>query len=488
MSSEWRELLSRALDGEELSEPEARALAEALSCEAGRREAAEAVGFDAALRARLMPERAAVGRERLLAKAALREKARVARRSGRPRRLLGAAVAAAAVMVMAVTAWLLVRPRYPEPRATGSYAIASGEAQVRRGAELVVGPEGARLTLGGYCDLALDAGARVVVRGEPRAEGVELRRGRAVARVEPEQGEFTLLTPLGSLEVVGTEFEATVERQPLEEGGATMSGVRRAVVTVLVVSGAVAFQFGDAVGVLGPGASRAFAGEAEPVGVPEALKGFRGMLIGTITAKGAEEFVLEVEKITRTWKANKAENPQAAVGQKAACELWPKGRLYEKQKATLAGLKAGDRVLVEPFHLEPDHDHLTVVEELRKLEAEKPEKEPGSEAPEGDAGVPEALRGFKGMLTGTVVQKGAEEFVLKVEKIDRIWKANKAENPGAAVGKQAACELWPKGRLYEEHKRVLAGLKAGDRVRCEPFHLEAGDDHLTIVEALRKLD
>lgn len=491
MSGEWRELLTQALDGEALSEAEARALAEALAVDATRREAAAWLGFDAALRARLAPPVVTVSRERLLAKAALREKARAARRGKHRFPVVRVVIAMAAVVAVAVAAWLLLRSRYPAPQATGSVSLTGGEAELRRGTELVAGSEGARVTLGGYCELALDPGARVVLRGGPRAEAVELRHGRAVARIDPEQGEFTVLTPLGSLEVVGTEFEATVERKPLEEGGATMSGVRRTVVTVLVVSGAVAFQFGDAVGVLGPGASRVFAGEAEPPGVPEALKGFKGMLIGTITAKGAEEFVLEVEKITRTWKANKAENPKAAVGKKAACELWPKGRLYEKQKATLAGLKAGDRVLVEPFHLEPDHDHLTVVEELKKLEAEKPEEpkeEPGSEAPEGTAGVPEALRGFKGMLTGTIVQKGAEEFILKVEKITRTWKANKAENPGAAIGKQAVCELWPKGRLYGKQKETLAGLKAGDRVLCEPFHLEAGHDHLTIVEELRKLD
>ena len=49
-------------------------------------------------------------------------------------------------------------------------------------------------------------------------------------------------------------------------------------------------------------------------------------------------------------------------------ELWKEGRLFEKQRATLAELKAGDRVLVEPFHLEREHDHLTVVEELRKAD------------------------------------------------------------------------------------------------------------------------
>ena len=104
------------------------------------------------------------------------------------------------------------------------------------------------------------------------------------------------------------------------------------------------------------------------LGVPEALHGFKGMLEATIVKKGSVEFIIKVEKINKTWNANKAENPQAGVGRQAVCELLKKGRLFEKQRRTLAGLKAGDRVLVEPFHLEPEHDHLTVVEELRKVD------------------------------------------------------------------------------------------------------------------------
>ena len=144
---------------------------------------------------------------------------------------------------------------------------------------------------------------------------------------------------------------------------------RTTVVSIWTASLAVACSFACATGVIGPGTSPAAADEkAESLGVPAALKGFRGMLMGVIEKKSDREFIIKVEKITRTWKANKAENPQAAVGKQAVCELWKKGRLFEKQRRTLADLKAGDRVLVEPFHLEPDHDHLTVVEELRKVD------------------------------------------------------------------------------------------------------------------------
>ncbi len=252
---------------------------------------------------------------------------------------------------------------------------------------------------------------------------------------------------------------------------------RKAVVCVLAIICATVI-------VVGLSSTQSFAAEAGgKLGVPEALEGFQGMLIGVIAKKGEREFIIEIVKITRTWKANKAKNPQAAEGKKAVCELWPQGRLYEHQLKTLAGLKPGDRVLVEPFHLEPGHDHLTVVEELKEVEQEKP-----AEPKEGALGVPDALRGFKGMLVATIVKKGTDEFIIKVEKIDRTWKGNKAENPAGAVGKQAVCELWKKGRLYAKQRQTLAGLKAGDRVVVEPFHLEADQNYLTVVEELRKAD
>jgi len=215
---------------------------------------------------------------------------------------------------------------------------------------------------------------------------------------------------------------------------------------------------------------------AADVGVPEALKGFRGMMEGSIVRKGEREFILKVEKITRTWKGNKAANPQAAVGKQVVCELWAKSRLYEQHRKTLAALKAGDRVSVEPFHLEPEHDHLSVVEELKKLEPPKAGTDP----------VPEGLRGFRGMLLGTIVAKGDGEFVLKVERVTKVWKHNKATNPQSAVGKKLAVDIWAKSRLAEQIRKTLAGLKVGDRVVAEAFHFEG--NHLSVVEELRKED
>jgi hypothetical protein len=216
-----------------------------------------------------------------------------------------------------------------------------------------------------------------------------------------------------------------------------------------------------------------FAGSVSAVEVdplPEGLKGFRGMMIGTITYKAKDEFVLKVETITKTWKENQAENPKSAVGKRLAMDLREEGRLRETHLRTLAALKVGDRVLVEPFHFE-GKNHLTVVEELRKEEA---------------CHLPEGMRGFRGMVRGTLVSKTETAFVLKVEKILKTWRGNKAEKPAVMVGREVPMELWPKSRLKEQHRKTLAALKPGDKVVCEPFHF--GGNVLSVVEELRKDD
>jgi len=124
--------------------------------------------------------------------------------------------------------------------------------------------------------------------------------------------------------------------------------------------------------IIGASMGQVFAVDAcKPDPLPDGIKGFRGMMIGTIVSKGDSELVLKVEKITRTWKQNKAEKPGEAVGKKLLLEISSKkwGRLAGKHRKTLRGLKVGDRVVVEPFHF--GGDRLTVVEALHKAEGEK---------------------------------------------------------------------------------------------------------------------
>jgi len=96
------------------------------------------------------------------------------------------------------------------------------------------------------------------------------------------------------------------------------------------------------------------------------------------------------------------------------------------------------------------------------------------------------VRGFKGMLVGTVTKMLDRGFVLKVGKVTRVWKHNKAKRPQNAVGKLFTCIVRGEGRMNRRHLEVIRGLKAGDHVSVEAFHLEG--NRLTLVEELRKID
>ncbi len=581
MSTGWLALLDRALDGEELSEAEARALAEALAGEDGGRQASEWLCFEAALQSRLPAKNArqlALSRERLLAKAALREKGQQVKPAARRRLGWRAVVAAAAVLLLAAVGWLLFRGGYPLPRAEGDFRVVRAGAdieatsRVRRGDHLVAGSGGARLRLGGYCDLALDGDAEIVVRGEANQEMIELERGRVVARIKPEQGAFQILTPLGSLEVKGTEFITQVEQHGTTEGAEAMGKLKKAaVVAVMVVSGTVAYHFGDSTGLLKAGMSEAFAGE-EGAG---ALRGFKGILVGKVLTRLDRAFILKVARIKREWKQSRAEHPKAAIGHAVKIHVRHRSRLLEHQLHTLRRLRAGDWVEVEV--VEGEDGQFTVIELLRKIEAPTEERErhvgerrrrEGEGRKDGDRehgeregggrrehegrkdgdrkhgereGVvrrerevrkdgdrehverregerrdgegaerrerrareerrtregrkdgdrervnraAEGTRGFRGILGGTLVEKGEASFLVNVNRVVKVFKGDDADRPERLVGTQAKFTLRWRGRLNERFARVLRELKAGDRIEVGAFHLEG--NVFAAVEVLRK--
>ena len=395
MSTDWRELLDRALEGEPLSEAETRALAEALAHAPTRREAAEWLRFEAQLEIGLAsapPGQVALSRERLLAKAALREKGRqVHARSARRVVLRRLAVAAAAAVLAAVVGWFALRwsrpvapvqtvagsrgaqGTRPEVVLTGDFRVvgATGhDAVPHRGDRVVAGPRGARMQLGGYCELTLDPYADIVVRGETGKEAVELDRGKLVSRITPGKGEYGVITPLGTLRVVGTEFVTTVDYPRAEKGDTDVARLKKAaVVTVMVLSGAVAYHFGDSTGLLGAGATQAFAGgeEAMRPSLPPGTKGFKGLVSGTLVRRREREFVLKIEKVAMVWKQSAAENPENLVGKEVLLFVPTKSRLLEQQMRTLAHLQPGAEILVEGFEVEGDR--LMVMEVLRSVGA-----------------------------------------------------------------------------------------------------------------------
>lgn len=145
-----------------------------------------------------------------------------------------------------------------------------------------------------------------------------------------------------------------------------MNSPRKVAVTALIVLvGVVVCQVGDSVGIGAGATCKVFAEEVKPDSIPDGLKGFRGMVLATLTSKGEREFVAKVEKILKVWNHNEAKDPGSAIGKSLQFAI-AQSRLAEQHIKTLTGLKVGDRIEVEGFHIEGDK--LDVLEWLKKAE------------------------------------------------------------------------------------------------------------------------
>ena len=177
-------LLDGLLHGDELGEEDTSRLEALLATEEGQQEAFEWLRVDAALASfgRVLPsENRGVARARLLAEALLLQK--VQRRRARSRRwalgwftLAGTAVAALALF-LGIRSWST--PYTDAVTATGDYQIVgagSGKRrEPRRGDELMVGPGGAILELGGYVRIQMKRGTKLTLQGKPGVSGGEFR-------------------------------------------------------------------------------------------------------------------------------------------------------------------------------------------------------------------------------------------------------------------------------------------------------------------------
>ena len=102
-------------------------------------------------------------------------------------------------------------------------------------------------------------------------------------------------------------------------------------------------------------------------------------------------------------------------------------------------------------------------------------------------GIPAALKGFKGMMTGKLVEKGKTSFTFKLATIKKVWKGNKAKEPQKAVGLTLRLSL----RKVSAHHgaRIMKnyrGLKNGDAIELEAFDL--GGSTLCVKEWLKKVE
>jgi hypothetical protein len=94
--------------------------------------------------------------------------------------------------------------------------------------------------------------------------------------------------------------------------------------------------------------------------------------------------------------------------------------------------------------------------------------------------LPDAAKGFAGMVKGKVV-RARGTVVLAVEAVPEVWEHSKAQDPKSLVGKQVVME--GSRRDCDEAGRIarfLRSLKAGDEVTLDVAHQRG--EVLTVVE------
>lgn len=113
---------------------------------------------------------------------------------------------------------------------------------------------------------------------------------------------------------------------------------------------------------------RAVPFDTETYPVPaESFRGFRGVVVGTITEKSEQgyELVLKINSIESSQKTSRATDPKASVGRLMSM----RGFFNQQFRTGFGDLKIGDRIRVGAVHTDPTVDSFTVVEELKKQAA-----------------------------------------------------------------------------------------------------------------------
>lgn len=112
-----------------------------------------------------------------------------------------------------------------------------------------------------------EPGTRIVIHGRigPQRQVIELLEGSGTFRVEKAEGKFKVVTRLGSVTALGTEFSVKIP-SPQDEGESGMK-MRRAMLAVAVLVGTVQVDFGGSSYVLVGGENRVFGADQGAAGL-----------------------------------------------------------------------------------------------------------------------------------------------------------------------------------------------------------------------------
>ncbi len=205
--------------------------------------------------------------------------------------------------------------------------------------------------------------------------------------------------------------------------------------------------------------------------LPDGINKFNGVLVGRLVKKDVEKgtFVMTVDAIPRVWRNSKAKNPKSIAGKDVQID-----GVFGKWLDVLLLVKPGETLEIEARH--DGGNKLTFPGELlRKVAPVQP-----GDYPE----LPEAFRGFNGVVIGKIVKKDPElmELILEIKSIKDRGKDDKSKNADVIVGKQIMLAgFWRRKDAYH-------GLKEGDMIEAGLQHVQTRSDHLTLSEVLRKVE
>lgn len=210
----------------------------------------------------------------------------------------------------------------------------------------------------------------------------------------------------------------------------------------------------------------------KPQPIPESLMGFRGMLLGRLVTKDVErgEFTVTIDYVPRVWENNTSEQPRSAVGKTFLVD-GVSGRFLDR----LLLIEAGETLRFEAQQLR--NDRLTFPGELlEKVAAYEAEDYPVP---------PDAFRGFRGIVTGTLVEKREDqlEMTLRIDAVERVFEGNGAEDVESGVGQTVVVAGFWQQAMRERYD----GFSNGDTLRMGLQHRVTASDHMSVVEVAERV-
>jgi hypothetical protein len=399
-------------------------------------------------------------------------------------------------------------PVSPIAQLTGDYRVVGG-GEPARGSVIQTSTGSASMKLGGFIHTTLAPHTSIRLGGDDKNEVVYLARGGMHCKVDKHVGKFTIQTEVGSVTVLGTEFEVNFEGP-----GETPMNKKQLLVSVL--SGAVLLSTD--------------LGEQVVKANEEATTGGRHI---TVVAQADRErerrpearperkregdhtigwYKERLRALERELHAARQENSELRLALKRRGDpAHARRKEGDGEGRIKIHVKDGDgdgdgvaRKLPRADHKpgldskgkperHEDAPKLSLKERLQlavaKHKADQEAKEKGEVKPEAKrphnttrTAIAGLTKGFAGYVRGTVVRKASGGILIRVESV-KAWDRNHASSPKSLVGKNIGFVV-PKGEGQGHFLEIIRELKVGDAVTAGGIHRSGGD--LTLAEALRK--